>query len=198
MNDGTLSAIVAADRLALSEVAEGKELLHRRPTVFYGYFALLGALAVIAGSANRVLVDVDPRVLAFVFEVQVAHALVLCAIFIALCFGVQERRMVRGLDIFATVSTSATAAVAGVGAERARRARRSLPREGPATAPDDARSLRAARRALVGSNRAWCPRNLGNLRPAPGRRERPRRPAINLRVERFTDDVCETPGRCSI
>jgi hypothetical protein len=41
MNDGTLSAIVAADRLALSDATEGKELLHRRLTVLYGYFALL-------------------------------------------------------------------------------------------------------------------------------------------------------------
>ena len=112
MTDGTLSAIVAADRLGLSEAGEGKELLRRRLTVFYGYFALLGALAVVAGRANRVLVDVDPRVLAFVFKVQIAQALVLGAIFVALRVGIREPRLVRALDVFATLSTSATAAVA--------------------------------------------------------------------------------------
>jgi eukaryotic-like serine/threonine-protein kinase len=111
MNDATLSAIVAADRLALSEVTEGKELLHRRLTVFYGYFALLGALAAIGGWTRRVLVDVEPRMLVFVLRLQMAHALILCAIFVALRFRVREPRLVRGLDVVATVSTSVTAAV---------------------------------------------------------------------------------------
>ena len=57
--DRTLSAIVAADRLALSEATEGKELIHRRLTVFYGYFALLGALGAIAG--RLVHRDVKPE-----------------------------------------------------------------------------------------------------------------------------------------
>jgi hypothetical protein len=110
--DGTLRAIVAADRLALSEAGEGKELLHRRLTVFYGYFALLGALGAIAGRVRRFPADADPRLLALLLDVQSAHALVLCAIFVALFSRVREPRLVRALDVLATVSTSVTAAVA--------------------------------------------------------------------------------------
>jgi len=35
--DGTLRAIIAADRLQLSETVEGRDLLQRRLMVFYGY-----------------------------------------------------------------------------------------------------------------------------------------------------------------
>ena len=42
--DGTLEAIVAADRLALSEAGEESELLRQRCSVFYAYFALFGVL----------------------------------------------------------------------------------------------------------------------------------------------------------
>jgi serine/threonine-protein kinase len=109
--DGTLRAIIAADRLAISQATEGKELLHRRLTVFYGYFALLGGLGTLSGSAQRVLRGADPRVLAFVVDVQRAHALVLCMIFAALRFRVRGSPWVRALDVLATVATAVTAAV---------------------------------------------------------------------------------------
>lgn len=110
--DGTLRAIVAADRLAASEATEGWELLRRRLTVFYGYFALFGALGAVAVRIRGIPVDIDPDVLAFMRNVQGAHALVLCATFAALRFGVREPRAMRALDIFATASTAVTAAVA--------------------------------------------------------------------------------------
>lgn len=110
--DGTLRALVAADRLALSEASEGKALLQRRLAIFYGYFSLLAALSVIAGSAERVLAGVDPGVVNFVRDVQGAHAVVLCATFVALRFHARQRYLAHALDLFATVSTAATAAVA--------------------------------------------------------------------------------------
>src|SRR5688572_31865418 len=82
--DATLRAIVAADRLALSETTEGKDLLHRRLIVFYGYFALVSVLGAIAGRVRRFPVDTDPRILAFLLDVQSAHALVMCAVLVAL------------------------------------------------------------------------------------------------------------------
>jgi serine/threonine-protein kinase len=107
--DGTLRAIVAADRLQLSDTVEGKQLLHRRLTVFYGYFALLDALASIAGRIN-----LDHRAVGFILNVQNAHAIVLCIVFLALRFRVREgqTRLVRALDVFATVATAGVAAVA--------------------------------------------------------------------------------------
>jgi serine/threonine-protein kinase len=110
--DGTLSAIVAADRLALSEATESKELLHRRLTVFYGYFALLGVLGAIGGRVRRFPPETDPGALALLLDVQSAHAFVLCAIFAALRFRVRKPGLVRALDVLATVATSVTAAVA--------------------------------------------------------------------------------------
>jgi serine/threonine-protein kinase len=110
--DRALNAIVLADRLALSEASEGKDLLHRRLSVFYGYFTLLSALGAIAGRVRRFPGDADPRALAFLVNVQSAHALVLCAIFVALRVRVRETRLLRALDALATISTSVTAAVA--------------------------------------------------------------------------------------
>jgi eukaryotic-like serine/threonine-protein kinase len=110
--DGTLRAIVAADRLALSEASQGNELLQRRLVVFYGYFALLAVLGAIAGGAKQVLADAEPRVRAFVLTVQFAHAIALCAIFLALRFRARDPRLVRALDVLATVATSVTAAAA--------------------------------------------------------------------------------------
>jgi serine/threonine-protein kinase len=110
--DGALRAVVAADRLALSEATDGDELLHRRLTVFYGYFALLGVLGAIAGRVRRFPADADPRALAFLLDAQSAHAFLLCAIFVALRFRVREPPWVRALDVIATVATSVTAAVA--------------------------------------------------------------------------------------
>jgi eukaryotic-like serine/threonine-protein kinase len=112
--DGTLRAIVAADRLQLSETASGKRLLHRRLTVFYGYFALLDALAAVTGRVRHVPLDFDPRTVGFIRNVQSAHAIVLCIVFLALRFRVREAQvhLMRALDVFATVATAATAAVA--------------------------------------------------------------------------------------
>jgi eukaryotic-like serine/threonine-protein kinase len=110
--DRTLRAVVAADRLAASEASEAHDLLHRRLTVFYGYFALLGVLAAIAGRLNRVLDGVDPAVRALIHNVQAAHTAVLCAIFLALRLGVRRTSAVRILDVVATVATAVTAAVA--------------------------------------------------------------------------------------
>jgi serine/threonine-protein kinase len=110
--DGTLRAIVAADRLALSEAGEGSEFLRRRLTVFYGYFALLGALGAVVGRVRRFPPDADARTLALLVDVQSALGVVLCATFVALRYGARGPRWVRSLDFFATVCTSVTAAVA--------------------------------------------------------------------------------------
>ena len=69
--DDSLRAIVAADRLALSETVHGKDLLHRRLTVFYGYFALLAALAASVGRMRHVTADLDPRTLGFLQDAEV-------------------------------------------------------------------------------------------------------------------------------
>jgi eukaryotic-like serine/threonine-protein kinase len=111
-SDGALQAIVAADRLALSETSEGKELLQRRLSVFYGYFALLSTLGAFSGITERLLVGVDPGAVGFVVNVQRVHALALCAIFGALRLGVQGMGWMRALDVCATAATSVTAAVA--------------------------------------------------------------------------------------
>jgi serine/threonine-protein kinase len=110
--DGALRAVVAADRLGLSETAEGRELLHRRLTVFYGYFALLAALAAIFTRFRRFPADLDARALGFILNVQSAHALVLCLVFLALKYGVREGLALRALDVLATLATAGTAAVA--------------------------------------------------------------------------------------
>ena len=110
--DATLRAIVAADRLALSETIEGKELLHRRLIVFYGYFTLVSVLGATAGRVRRFPADTDPSVLAFLLNVQSAHAMVTCAIFVALRFRVRDPRLVHALDVLAIASTAATAAIA--------------------------------------------------------------------------------------
>jgi serine/threonine-protein kinase len=110
--DGMIEAIVAADRLALSEPTDDKELLHRRLTVFYGYIALLGALGAVANRLRRIPADVDPRELTFVLEVQIAHTLVIGAIFVALRYRIHEPRVVRVLDAVATIATIATASIA--------------------------------------------------------------------------------------
>ncbi|MBX3228628.1 MAG: serine/threonine protein kinase [Labilithrix sp.] len=110
--DGTLRAIVAADRLPLSETVDGKALLHRRLTVFYGYFALLATLAALAGRVRHVLADLDPELLRFVMNVQAGHAVVLGLVFAALRLRVHDELLLRALDVVATVATAGTAAVA--------------------------------------------------------------------------------------
>ncbi len=104
--DDSLRAIVAADRLQLTETVEGKDLLHRRLTIFYGYFALLATLASVTTRLR-----LDARSVGFVLNVQTTHALVLCVIFLALRFRVREGPLLRALDVLATVATALTAAV---------------------------------------------------------------------------------------
>ena len=110
--DGTLRAIVAADRLQLSETVEGRGLLHRRMTVFYGYFALLGVLGAIGTRFRRFPADLEPNRLAFILNVQTAHAIVLSLVFLALRFGPRQGLFLRALDIAATLATAVTAALA--------------------------------------------------------------------------------------
>ena len=102
--DGTLRAIVAADRLDLSEPLSDAALLHRRLTVFYGTFALLAALAAVAGRLR-----LDSRVVGILLDVQSAHAILLVLVFVALRFVVRDGR---ALDVLATLATAGTAAVA--------------------------------------------------------------------------------------
>ncbi|MBX3197843.1 MAG: serine/threonine protein kinase [Labilithrix sp.] len=107
--DVTLRAIVAADRLQLSSSASGKRLLHRRLTLFYGYFALLAGLAAVAGRMN-----VDRRAVGLILDIQNAHAIVLGVVFLALRLFIREgqARLMLALDVAATVATAGTAAVA--------------------------------------------------------------------------------------
>lgn len=110
--DGTLRAIAAADRLGLSETIEGRDLLARRLTVFYGYFALLAVLGAIATRARFVLGHLDPRSTEVVSAVQSAHATALVVVFLALRFRVRDGVLVRIIDTVATLGTAATAAIA--------------------------------------------------------------------------------------
>ena len=109
--DGTLRAIVAADRIALSETSEGQALLRRRLMVFYGYFALMGTCGVVGGRL-RLPIDIDPGVLAFIRNVQAGHALVLCFAYLGVRFWVRDLRLMRAIDVLATVATSLAAALA--------------------------------------------------------------------------------------
>lgn len=109
--DGTLRAIVAADRIALSGTSEGQDLMRRRLTVFYGYFALMGTFGVVGGRM-RLPLDIDPGVLAFIRNVQAVHAFVLCAAFLSLRFWVRDLRLMGAIDLLATVATSLAAAFA--------------------------------------------------------------------------------------
>jgi NADP-dependent 3-hydroxy acid dehydrogenase YdfG len=110
--DGTPGAVVAADRLALSEAEEGSQLLLRRLTVFYGYFALLAALGAVAGRVRRFPFDTDARDLALLVDLQSGLALVLAAAFGALRFLVRGSGISRALDAVATTAVCVTAAVA--------------------------------------------------------------------------------------
>jgi serine/threonine-protein kinase len=109
--DGALRAIVAADRLLLSETVEGKELLHRRLTIFYGYFALLNAGAAVLTRFRIFPGDIDPRALGFILNVQAVHSIVLGLVFVAIKLLVREGIALRALDVFATLATATTAAV---------------------------------------------------------------------------------------
>jgi eukaryotic-like serine/threonine-protein kinase len=109
--DGTLRAIVAADRVDFSETTDGTRLVHRRLTVFYGYFTLLAVLAAIATRVRAFPAEVDRRAIASILDVQTAHAAVLVLVFLALRLRVRERRLLFALDGLATAATAATAAI---------------------------------------------------------------------------------------
>lgn len=102
MLEGTLHAIVAADRLPSAESVGAKDLLYRRLVIFYGYFALLSTLAAIWGRTRQV---------PFISNLQSVHAIVLCLVFLALRLRVRDGWLVRALDVLATVATACTAAV---------------------------------------------------------------------------------------
>jgi serine/threonine-protein kinase len=57
-------------------------------------------------------VPIDPQALKVILNVQSAHALVLCLVFLALRFRVREGPALRALDVIATLATACTAAVA--------------------------------------------------------------------------------------
>lgn len=110
--DGTLRAIIAADRLQLSDTVEGRDLLHRRLTVFYGYFALIATLGTIVTRMRAFPPELDPELLRMARDVQTAHALVMCVVFVALRLKGRSGVVARGLDIFATLATAGTGALA--------------------------------------------------------------------------------------
>jgi hypothetical protein len=92
-----------ADRLRLPDAEEDERLLHRRLTVFYGYFAVFAAVASIV-TRWRVAIP-------FILEVQATHAVILAGVFLVLRFRVRDGALLRILDVVATVTTGATAAV---------------------------------------------------------------------------------------
>jgi serine/threonine-protein kinase len=110
--DGTLRAIIAADRLQLSNTVEGRDLLHRRLTVFYGYFALIATLGAIVTRMRALPPELDPYLLGVARNVQTVHAIVMCVVFVGVRLKGQKAVVARSLDIFATLATAATGAVA--------------------------------------------------------------------------------------
>ena len=110
--DGPLRAVVAADRLALSEGASDDELLHRRLTVFYGYFSALVVVSWVASVTSDAPEGWDPAALAMILRVQGVLALILSGVFVTLRFWVRRGPLLRALDALATVATAVAAAVA--------------------------------------------------------------------------------------
>jgi hypothetical protein len=112
--DETLRAIVAADRLQLSETIEGRELLRRRLRVFYGYFAILCVLSAVAVRVTQFPLDARTQEVRLIHGIQIAHAVLLCVVVVGLRFLVRDRqvRVMHALDLLATVATVATAAFA--------------------------------------------------------------------------------------
>jgi serine/threonine-protein kinase len=110
--DGTLRAIVAADRLDLSETVEGRDFLHRRLLVFYGYFGSIAGLGTIVTLLRPMPQALDPELLRVARTTQTVHAIVLCSVFTALWFLGRNGTIARTLDVLATLATATTAAVA--------------------------------------------------------------------------------------
>jgi hypothetical protein len=108
--DETLRAIVAADRLALSEAGDAEGLLRRRLMLFYGCFAVLSGLAAIGGRVRGLPVPVEPHRLSLALTIQTAHALTIIATIAALGWWARAAWSLRVLDAVATVATAMTAA----------------------------------------------------------------------------------------
>ncbi len=108
--DGTLRAVIAADRLALSEAGESKELLHKRLSVFYAYFALFGFCGTVVSRLRTP--PVDPEKFAFVLNMQLGCTVLLCAVYVALRYWIRETTAMRAVDLLATVMVSVTAVLA--------------------------------------------------------------------------------------
>jgi serine/threonine-protein kinase len=106
--DGTLRAIVAADRLGELADADGegeaRALLGHRLTLFYGSFALLAGLAAALGR-----IRLDSRSYGLVRDAQTAHAVVVAVVFLGLR-RVRDPRALHALDVFATLATAAMGA----------------------------------------------------------------------------------------
>jgi hypothetical protein len=111
--DGALRAVVAADRLALSEALEGnEELLHRRLTVFYGYFAALVVFSWLASVNSSPPAGWDAEVVVLVLRIQGLLAFMLAAVYGAMRFRVRTVRWLRILDAVATLATAVAAGTA--------------------------------------------------------------------------------------
>jgi serine/threonine-protein kinase len=108
--DGALRAVVAADRLALSESLEGNdELLHRRLTLFYGYFAALVGVSWLASVSSAPPQNWEPAALTRILRIQGVLAAVLAAVFLALKLRGREGSWLRVLDGAATLATALAA-----------------------------------------------------------------------------------------
>lgn len=109
--DGTLRAVVAADRLALSQGLEDTELLRRRLAVFYGYFA--GLLAVLSTLAHLAAEPTSggAGTSKVILGLLTAQVVVLAGAFVALRRGVLQGRFLRLLDLAATAAMAVTSAL---------------------------------------------------------------------------------------
>jgi hypothetical protein len=105
--DGALRAVVAADRLATSEALEGNEqLLHRRLTVIYGYFATLVVLSWLASLGSEPPAGWEPGPTALILRIEGVLALILAGAFAALKFMVRSGWWLRVIDVGATLATA--------------------------------------------------------------------------------------------
>jgi hypothetical protein len=111
--DGALRAVIAADRLALSETLVGnEELLHRRLIVFYGYFSTLVVVSWIASVNSEPPVGWEPATTTLIGRIQAVFVFTLAGVLVALKFAVRAGRLLRVLDAFGTLTTAISAGCA--------------------------------------------------------------------------------------
>lgn len=110
--DGTLRAVVAADRIALAESVDDRELLQRRLSVFYGYFAVLNAFLWLVAQLAPERVGLDASASGFIRRMATLQFVVLLGVFAALRARAHAPRLLRVLDVLATLATSVGSAVA--------------------------------------------------------------------------------------